>query len=832
MWWLFLNVAQAVDVCAQCTYTEVDAAIAAGHTEIVLTDARTYAPISVASDDPGPIDIVAKAAAVVQGVGEPALRVDGNHVVLTGFELVAPGASAVELRGLATVELDSMTVRDSGAADLPSGGAVSVRGPGTLIVRGGTMERNQALVGGAIASFADKAGAVVHLVDAHLEANVAEAGGAVHLTSSTLDVSGTTRFVGNQATRSGGAMALADTLLTVAVAGSTVAFEDNVVAEGRPDAVGGAMHLSAGTSAVLQDVNFRSNIAPSGGALWVDGGTKVVVSAGTFDGNTALQGPGGAGRGGAVGVGEGAALVTQAVAFVGNDALLGGHVFVSAAYADVGSSFVLGSALAGGAVHADGLVGPKQDFSVHLTASTFEANVAVVGGGVDVLGPGAVLIEGVEVLANEAEWGGFLQASGTRDVSVRASTFTGGEATSGAGGHLSIQGADQVTLNGNTFAEGEAGTDGGSVFAESVDLVRIVDSAFVSGRAAGVGGAVALRAVDDVQLVRNAYCDTVAGSFGGAVDLVDSCGVGGLPCLLTNEIVDGARAGTSGDAVSIRAGTTSLGAAEVDLDHLTVRGSRVPASLGAAIHAGPSVFLTVQATWLDLGSRRAFDVVEPVQPLAHVFTDAGAVETVPGVGTASADYLQLDVGAAVACGEDLRLHPASELVARVPEPDGSFSDVGAFGGPLVADRWLVDADGDGDLWLYDCDEGDDTVGGRQPESCINGRDDDCDGVVDEQSGPWSLRWIDADGDGFGDGATDSFQDCGPLGNRQADRGGDCDDSDPMRFPGALERCDGEDDDCDGVVDDEPAQGILGLVDRDGDGYPAPGDPVLVCEGAP
>ena len=63
-------------------------------------------------------------------------------------------------------------------------------------------------------------------------------------------------------------------------------------------------------------------------------------------------------------------------------------------------------------------------------------------------------------------------------------------------------------------------------------------------------------------------------------------------------------------------------------------------------------------------------------------------------------------------------------------------------------------------------------------------DDDCDGVRDDGE-------TDDDGDGF------------------TEVGGDCDDSDGGRYPGAREGLDGEDDDCNGCIDD---------LDDDGDGF--------------
>ena len=62
---------------------------------------------------------------------------------------------------------------------------------------------------------------------------------------------------------------------------------------------------------------------------------------------------------------------------------------------------------------------------------------------------------------------------------------------------------------------------------------------------------------------------------------------------------------------------------------------------------------------------------------------------------------------------------------------------------------------------------------------------------------------------------------------------DCDDSDPARAPGAEERCDGVDNDCDGVVDGPNAAGATEWYpDSDGDGYGDAAGRVLACDAPP
>jgi hypothetical protein len=62
-------------------------------------------------------------------------------------------------------------------------------------------------------------------------------------------------------------------------------------------------------------------------------------------------------------------------------------------------------------------------------------------------------------------------------------------------------------------------------------------------------------------------------------------------------------------------------------------------------------------------------------------------------------------------------------------------------------------------------------------------------------------------------------------------GTDCDDDDPLVHPDAPEACDGVDQDCDGAVDDDPADPPSWYADADGDGYGDAGStPTTGCSG--
>jgi hypothetical protein len=139
-------------------------------------------------------------------------------------------------------------------------------------------------------------------------------------------------------------------------------------------------------------------------------------------------------------------------------------------------------------------------------------------------------------------------------------------------------------------------------------------------------------------------------------------------------------------------------------------------------------------------------------------------------------------------------------------------DMDTFGNPaesrLACSKPLTES------WVENSDDCDDTSAASHPggmEVC-DGRDNNCNGQIDEGQSPLQTYFRDLDGDGFGtnDAGNDTIMACAcgscvPPG--YAGMAGDCAPNDPTRHPGATELCNGKDDDCNGQIDDNVTVGV-------------------------
>ncbi len=169
-------------------------------------------------------------------------------------------------------------------------------------------------------------------------------------------------------------------------------------------------------------------------------------------------------------------------------------------------------------------------------------------------------------------------------------------------------------------------------------------------------------------------------------------------------------------------------------------------------------------------------------------------------------------------------------------------DGDADGDATDASTWYADSDGDGYgdadssqlacdapsshvSDATDCDDDEASANPGEEEVC-DGLDNDCDGDVDADASDAGTWYLDDDADGFGDAAV-SEQACDqPAG--YTDDATDCDDAVASVNPDGTEDCDGVDDDCDDVIDEDAVDDATWYADVDGDGYGDDADTLAAC----
>ena len=222
----------------------------------------------------------------------------------------------------------------------------------------------------------------------------------------------------------------------------------------------------------------------------------------------------------------------------------------------------------------------------------------------------------------------------------------------------------------------------------------------------------------------------------------------------------------------------------------------------------------------------------------------GDPDSITQACTASAGYVDNSED----CDDsNVGVHPnATEVCNGIDdECDGQIDDDDASVDVSAGSTFYADSDGDGygnpaadkDACAApsgyvedssDCDDGDNTINPDAIEVC-DGVDNNCDGPADDDdkaldTSTATTWYFDGDGDSYGNAASSRVACDQPFSFVEDDT--DCDDARATINPRVLEVCDGVDNDCNGLTDDDDfgvdtSTGETFYADTDGDGF---GDP--------
>lgn len=314
--------------------------------------------------------------------------------------------------------------------------------------------------------------------------------------------------------------------------------------------LGGAVHVTSGSSLTLDGCILDGHAASHGGAIYADDASLRLVDT-TVNGRADLDG-------GVVRL-EGGRLTCEGATTLSGTASAGGAVHIASAEVsgcDLIGTDGLSTAVFGGCgalvdttwtggsavgCEAWGTGGGLWMQGGSLSGAVITDNVAPNGGGLMVVEGDPVTATGLTLRANRGDSGGGAYAAA--DVDWGDSHFDANTATMEGGGAYMESGTSHQ-FNGAQFTDNSADNEAGQLFVASAVTVQARSTTFAGGRAPLAGGLI-MYFDSRVTLDGGSLNDHVAEAEGGAVRLV-----GGT--LVSNEVAWGTEVPNSDD-ITIRA---------------------------------------------------------------------------------------------------------------------------------------------------------------------------------------------------------------------------------------------------------------------------------------
>jgi len=819
------------------------------------------------------IDIVVEIVSL-SGAGVTNIRGTGNVIdvspgadlTLDGFTLSTTGSNdrAFDIRGAAAT-LSNVYI--SGFSRAREGGAMRIRDGATVTLTDCNFDANESEDDGGHIYVSES---ILNVTNSDLTDAWAEDGGGIYATESTVNLNNVT-LDGNAVSNTGGSLVLID--------GSTANIENSDLYAAEASS-GYAGHIYSSESTLnISNTNLEFGVvSTAGGGLYASESTVVVENSTIFD-NEAYGAGGwwGGGDGGGLSVTE-STLTVNGSLFSGNSAEeSGGAIYAEDSDTTVSTSTLTqneasGSDGYGGALRADG-------GSLEVTQAVLSLNSAgYVGGAIRTDGDAGLAISGSTFSNNDADgYGGALHHGSSDDLEISSSLFQGN--TSDVGGAIRWRpndGSAMASIIDSTFQNNESTDIGGVIAIRDGGSLEMLDNS-MEGNTALEGGAIYVDELVEIVSRRNLFCGNSATSGGGGAVFLTDVG-GGTHSWTNNRLVENV-ASEDGGAIAFDDDESGDSAEVVNNNFL----GNLSSEDGGGISGTPTLFVNNVLAWTTGGSGLSTDGTVTTLDYNDFYDNTpghlDGTQTSTGANSLDTDPLLMNYTQDGDCSNDTQ-HPqfGSPLVdagdVSLFDPDGSRSDIGAFGGEHADPDLFVDADADGWVAMWDCDDNepaaypgntevpydgidndcldgdecdldgdgfDSTVCGgtdcddtnaaihvNADEVCDGGIDNDCDGAVDDADSSLdtttaTLYYTDADGDGHG-GLSDAGTWLCEVASGFAATQGDCDDSDAAVNPDASEVCDGGiDNNCNGAADDDDATldastSPTWYADTDGDGF--------------